>query len=564
MEQELLRKLDELLRLPHETEWVEFKEARKKYDFNKLGKYFSALSNEANLKRQPCGWLVFGVTNDDHLICGSHYQENAAKLDGLKQGMAEKTAGITFRNIHTVKHPDGRVVMFEIPPAAAGMPVSFDGHYFGRHGESLAALGIQKLEQIRSQVVVDDWSAEVCPEASIDDLEPEAIMMARRNFREKNQNKAFVSDIDSWSDAEFLDRARLTTERSITRACMLLLGREETAHYLRPAVAQLTWKLEGEEQAYEHFGPPFLLSTNSLYQRIRNTMQKIDVPAQLVPLEVPKYEKSVVLEALHNAVAHQDYRLQSRVIVTERPDRLIFESAGHFFEGGLDDYTLSERTPQRYRNRLLADAMVSVNMIDTMGYGIRRMYLEQRKRFYPLPDYDLTNPAKVIVTIHGEVIDLNYTTLLMRQKDLDLGTVIMLDRVQKRGAISKENAKALRKNRLAEGRYPNLYVAADVASATGDRARYIKNRAFDDAHYKKLILDYLNQYGHASKKEIGELLLDKLSDVLSTPQKANKIRNLLYAMSKRDCTIRNMGSGRTSCWKLLDEKDARKAIRDSE
>jgi len=71
---ELLRKLDELRRLPHETEWVEFKEAKNQYDFNKLGKYFSALSNEANLKNEPCGWLVFGVVNDSRAVCGSRFR----------------------------------------------------------------------------------------------------------------------------------------------------------------------------------------------------------------------------------------------------------------------------------------------------------------------------------------------------------------------------------------------------------------------------------------------------------------------------------------------------------
>ncbi len=555
-EQALLDKLDELRRLPHETECVEFKEAKTRYDFRKLGKYFSALSNEANLKNQPRAWLVFGVVNANRSICGSQFREDPAKLDSLKHGIAQHTGGVTFREIHVINLPGGRVVMFEIPPAPQGSPVPFQGHWYGRDGESLGPLGLSELEQIRSQIMIDDWSAEICPEATMADLDPDAIRMARRNFREKNRNKPFGGEIDSWSDEIFLDKARLTKNGAIPRACLLLLGRAETTHQLEPAVAQMTWKLEAEEQAYEHFGPPFLLTTNDLYSRIRNTIQKVDVLGQLVPLEIPRYEKWVVLEALHNAIAHQNYRLQSRIIVTERPDYLVFESAGNFFEGHLDDYTLWEKTPQRYRNRFLANAMVNVNMIDTMGYGIRRMYMEQRKRFYPLPDYDLSNPDKVLVTVHGKVIDPNYTTLLMEQQDLPLGTVILLDHVQKRKVVNKQEAVALRRIKLVEGRYPNLFVAAHIASATGYKAQYIKNRAFDDAHYKELILTYLKQYGKASKKEIEKLLLDKLSDVLSDGQKRNKIRNLLYAMAKRNGTIRSVGAGRRWRWKLvLDAKD---------
>ena len=555
MERELLKKLEELREYPHETEWLEFKEARNGYDFRKLGKYFSALSNEANLKGQSRAWLVFGVVNKNRSICGSRFRDDPVKLDSLKHEMAKQTGGITFREIHVVSHSGGRVVMFEISPAPQGIPVPFQGHWYGRDGESLVPLGLSELEQIRSQVMVDDWSAEICHAATLADLDPEAIRIARRNFREKNRNKPFGKEIDSWPDVIFLDKVRLTKNGLITMACLALVGREEASHYLEPAVAQMTWKLEGDDQAYEHFGLPFLLTTNDLYSRIRNTIQKVDVPGQLVPLEVPRYEKWVVLEALHNAIAHQDYRQQSRIIVTEYPDHLVFESAGSFFEGCIADYTLSTKTPQRYRNRFLANAMVNVNMIDTMGYGIRRMYIVQRKRFYPLPDYELSNPDKVLVTIHGKVIDPNYTALLMEKKDLPLGTVILLDHVQKKQSVTKEEGRKLRRMKLLEGRYPNLFVAAHIASSTNEKAQYIKNRAFDDVHYKELILTYLKKYGKASKKEIEGLLVDKLSDVLNDKQKRNKVQNLLSAMAGKDGTIRSVGAGRRWHWELvLDAK----------
>ena len=44
-----------------EYEIVEFKEAKSSYDTDKIGRYFSAISNEANLRQQQYGWLVFGV-----------------------------------------------------------------------------------------------------------------------------------------------------------------------------------------------------------------------------------------------------------------------------------------------------------------------------------------------------------------------------------------------------------------------------------------------------------------------------------------------------------------------
>ncbi|HED14642.1 MAG TPA: transcriptional regulator [Gammaproteobacteria bacterium] len=548
--------LDDLLRLPHETEWVEFKEARNQYDFNKLGRYFSSLANEVNLKNRPCGWLVFGVVDKDHTVCGSHFRENPADLNSLKQEVAAQTmGGITFIEIYVVNHPAGRVVMFQVPPAPKGMPVAWKGHWYGRDGESIGPLNLQELEIIRAQNTSEDWSAVICAQATLDDLDPQAIAMARANFEAKNKDRSFTADIKSWSLGTFLDRAKITRDGKITRAALLLLGRSEAVHHIQPAVAQITWQLKAEEDAYEHFGPPFLLTTSEVYLRIRNTMQKIDLQHQLVPLEMRKYEKGVILEALHNAIAHQDYCLQSRIVVTETTDQLYFVSAGGFFEGKLADYILGDRTPQRYRNRFLADAMVNVNMIDTMGYGIRRMFDEQRKRFYPLPDIDVSVADSVTVKIYGKVIDPHYTAVLMAHKELPLETVILLDKIQKRQTIEKAEANYLRRQQLIEGRYPRLFVAAHIAAATDDKAKYIKNRAFDDAHYKKMVIEYLKKYGKASRQDIDELLTDKLSDVLSEPQKSNKVRNLLYAMSKRDRTIRNSGPGRSSQWELvLDDK----------
>jgi ATP-dependent DNA helicase RecG len=550
-ESQLLQKLDELRSLPHETEWLEFKEAKKNLDFRELGRYFSALSNEANLKSQPCGWLVFGVFNKDRSICGSRFRENPADLDSLKHEMAQQTGGVTFLDIHAIEHPEGRVVMFQIPPAPAGIPVSFQGHWYGRDGESLVALSLQELETIRGQTRSEDWSADECSQATIHDLDPEAIKAARRNFRDKNATKPFAHDMADWPDEVFLDRAKLTRHGRITRAAVLLLGRAEAAHVLSPAVAQITWRLEGEERAYEHFGPPFLLTTSEVYSRIRNTIQKIDVPGRLVPYEIPKYDKWVILESLHNAIAHQDYAAQSRIIVTETPDALRVESSGCFFEGRISDYSLAQKTPSRYRNRFLVDAMVNVNMIDSMGYGIHRMFLEQRKRFFPLPDFDLSNPDKVVVTIHGKVIDPSYTALLMHKHDLPLQHVILLDQVQRRRRIEKGDATVLRRAGLVEGRYPNVYVAAQIAATVGDKTRYIRNRAFDDEHYKKMILEFLRKYGSASRQDLDDLLLDKLSDVLSDTQKRNKIQNLRIAL--RDAgLIKNVGSKRYPRWVMAE------------
>ena len=107
---ELQLKLNELMALPAETEWVEFKEAKNNFDFDDLGKYFSALSNEANLKEQPFGWLIFGVKDKPipRPVVGSQFRPRRPDLDHLKQEIAVHTSHrLTFEEIHEVQTPPG-------------------------------------------------------------------------------------------------------------------------------------------------------------------------------------------------------------------------------------------------------------------------------------------------------------------------------------------------------------------------------------------------------------------------------------------------------------------------
>ena len=240
-------------------------------------------------------------------------------------------------------------------------------------------------------------------------------------------------------------------------------------------------KLDAEEKAYEHFGPPFLTNVDAVYARIRNIKFKIQPFNLLIPMELYKYDSWIVLEALNNCIAHQDYGHNARIILTETVDSLVLQNAGGFFEGTLEDYVLRNKTPEQYRNSFLANAMVNLDMIDTMGYGIKKMFLEQRKRYFPLPDYDLTDSEHVTVQIMGRLIDENYSRILIEKADLGLRHVIALDKVQKQQKLTKDELKMLRKEKLIEGRAPHVYVASYIAEIAGEKARYIKNRGLSNS-----------------------------------------------------------------------------------
>jgi ATP-dependent DNA helicase RecG len=285
--EEVKNTLTELLKMQSETEIVEFKEAKNGYDFNKLGKYFSALSNEANLKGKECSWLLFGVNNKRKIV-GSQYRVSRPSLDSLKSEIANKTTNrITFIEIYEELTRSGRVILFQIPAAPPGIPIAWEGHYYGRDGEELGALNLQEIEQIRNQVRQYDWSAQIVTEATIDSLESDAILKARNKFKEKNKSQSYFSEIDSWSNLAFLDKAKITINGNITNTALILLGKSEATHFLSPAVARITWKLESvEETVYEHYDPPLFLTVNDFYQKIRNYRQKILPANSLTPIEI--------------------------------------------------------------------------------------------------------------------------------------------------------------------------------------------------------------------------------------------------------------------------------------
>ena len=271
MDQAALSSLLNQLITGWENEVVEFKQVDDSYSTSKIGEYFSALANEANLRNTEKAWLIFGIHNHSRTIVGSTYRQNKERLSSLKHQISQGSEpSITFRDIHELHMPEGRVLLLEIPAAPLGIPIAWNGHYYARSGESLTHLGLDKLDRIRKQVGSTDWTAQIVTDATIAHLDHLALKKAREGFAQKYKNRFDINEVMDWSDVTFLDRAKLTTGGQITRAALLLLGKAESSYFLSPHPAQITWKLVGEERAYEHFSLPFLLTTGLLYNKIRN------------------------------------------------------------------------------------------------------------------------------------------------------------------------------------------------------------------------------------------------------------------------------------------------------
>lgn len=563
---ELLGMLARLCGRPNETATVEFKSNLA--NPAEIGEYLSALANSAALDGHDRAWLVWGVENGTHEVKGTAFEPFSAKGEGnqsLVMWLQQRTAPRADFTFHVAGHAAGPVVMMEIHPARSA-PVAFQNIRYIRIDSHKTKLADHPDKEARLWAALgqkDDWTGELVPGATLDDLDPLAVEMARRRFIEyllkgepdEGRHEQIRSDAAGWDVATLLNKAHVTKQGRITRSALLLLGRDESVHFLSPADTKVSWVLRDAQNravSSQHFGIPLLLSTDQVFARIRNVTIEHMPDGTLFPTALPQYDRWVIREALHNCVAHQDYRLGGKINVVEHPDRLVFSNLGQFIPPSVEWMLEHQSPPEHYRNQWLIDGMIRLRMIDQIGSGIRRMFETQRERFFPLPDYTIDSSdngrPRVELAVAGQILDLKYTQVLMKRADLDLRQVLLLDRVQKRRELSRDEARELKSLKLIEGRAPNHFISAKVADWTGEKARYIHNRGLDDGYYRKLVTDYLDKYGQATRKDVDDLLISKMPDVLDAAQKAHKVRNLLQAM-RREGEIYREGPKVTAVWR---------------
>ena len=522
-----------------ENEIVEFKKAETNFDIDELGKYFSALSNEANLRERECGWIVFGVWDKKHQVLGTTFKDGEVALNKLKNDMSQHTTdNLIFQDIVPLEIEGKRVLLFQVPASPRNIVMHWKGIAYGRNGESLKPLNQAKQDAIRQQPPVPDWTAQLVPNATIEDLDDLAIATAKVMFKKVHSSKIPAIEVDSWNNEEFLSHSNMMRDGQLTRAAILLLGKPISLQKIHPAVAQITWTWQDEEeivQDYEHFTIPFILTVDKVLGKIRNRTMRELPGGTLFPDTMKQYDEYTIREALHNAIAHQDYTLQQRIVFVEGPSTLYYGNGGSFIPGTIEN-ALEHKGPQlHYRNECLCRGMVNFNMIDTVGRGIKKIYTEQRNRFFPMPDYDIDNNNRTVgVTIYGKMIDEKYTDLLKRESSLTLKECLWLDAIQKHRPVTKEAAKYLYTKGLIEGHAPNYTISLSVAKMTKQVGHYTKETGLTKSAIQKLALQLAHNAGEVGFKRMDafEALQYVLPSGSNYDEKLRKIGRLLVKMSE--------------------------------
>ncbi len=487
------------------------------------------------------GHLVIGVVDHSLDIVGTdtyNYDWQAATMRLVRKCSNLPAEGLKIEEFIT-SDTKKKVWVINIPKHMPRLPVYAHKKLWQRIEDSLVEMTSSRRDKIVTEpLAIDDWSAQIIPDATIEDIDPKAIALAREKYKELF-NGARDTEIDGWSDEIFLNKAKLTRKSKITRTTIILLSKSESDHFLNPSICKIRWFLRDRidsNKDFRVFTIPMILAIEEIGKIIRNTTYTYTISGSMFPESMSRYDAFTLREPLNNAIAHQDYSKGCHIDVIEYEDeKLCFKNAGQFIPESVEAVVTNDFPESHYRNPALVEAMRNVKMVETEGGGIKKLFIQQRKRFFPMPNYDILN-SHVICTIEGRVLNENFANILVSNKSLSLADIMLLDSIQKRKNISHEAATYLRKKGYIEGRYPNIFLSSKIIAPTqhvGLKASYIKNRSFDDNYFKKLIVDYIKEYGKAKRSDLFTLIGKMLPEYMNERQRYDKLTTLLSALKKK-------------------------------
>jgi ATP-dependent DNA helicase RecG len=522
-----------------ENEHLEFKEARSNFHFEKLVKYCAALANEGG------GVMILGVTDRrPRRVVGS--RAFGVDTERTKAGLVER---LHLRIAVTeLAHPDGRVVVFEVPARPIGMPIQYDGAYWMRAGEDLVAMTPDQLKRIFDEAG-PDFSAELCPQATPADLHPEAIARLRALWRRKSGNVA----LDSLSDEQLLADAELVIEGSITYAALILLGtRQGLGRHL--AQAEVVFEYRAHEasipfQQREEYRRGFLLFEDDLWQTINLRNDLYHYQDGFFVGDIRAFNETVVREAILNAVSHRDYRLGGSMFVRQFPNKLEIVSPGGFPPGITADNILWKQFP---RNRRIAETLVRCGLVERSGQGANRMFegcIRESKR---RPDYSGTDDYEVRLSLLGEVQDPRFVVFLGKIGEETLSHFVTedflaLDFIRREQPVPqglRNRLPNLRDRGVIEiqgrGKGTRPLLSRRFYEFADERGRYTRRRGLDRATHKALLFKHIedNRQEGSRFRDLVQVLPELTRTVVQ-----NLVREL-----KAEGKIHSVGRTRSALW----------------
>jgi ATP-dependent DNA helicase RecG len=532
-----LEQLETLLNAK-EGENLEFKEAKSSYHFDTLVQYCAALANEGG------GMVILGVTD-----------KRPRRVVGTRAFLQpERTRSGLIERLHLrvdfgeVAHPDGRVLVFEVPPRPVGTPIQDKGVYWMRQADSLVPMSEDRLRSIFAEIG-HDFSADVCEGASPTDFDQQAIEDFRRRWIAKSKNKGLAT----LSPQQILHDAEAIVDGKITYAALILFGTQPAVgRHLGQAEVVFEYRsseASGPAQQRKEYRQGFFGYYDDLWSTInlRNDLQHYQ--EGLFVLDIPTFAERPVREAILNAVSHRNYQLGGSVFIRQYPRRLVVQSPGGFPVDVNLDNILDRQSP---RNRRIADIFAKCGLVERSGQGMNLMFEQSIQQGKPIPDFGGTDRYQVVLALHGQVRDprfLQFLEKVGREKLQTFSTqdFLALDLVHRERPVPEylqPRVRALADQGVIEtigrGRGTRYILSRQFYVMTGRKGVYTRKRGLDRETNKALLLKHIEDNSRDGTQ------LKELQQVLPALARS-QIQSLLREL-KADGRIRNEGRTKAARW----------------
>ena len=528
-----LQQLKKWIRLA-ESEHLEFKLAGRQFDFEKLTRYCVALANEGG------GKLILGVTDKPpRQVAGTEAFPDVGKTQ------AQLLDRLHLRiDMEEMVHPDGRIVVVHVPSRPIGRPVEYRGAYWMRSHDALVPMTPEKLQQIFAEAE-PDFSAQICKEATIGDLDQHAIKTFRKRWHRRSGNDELLS-IPS---EQLLKDAELLVDGGVTYAALILLGTRK-ALGIHLAQAEVIFEYRSKEtslpfQQRKEYRKGFFLYYDDLWNTINLRNDEYQYQDGLFMLTIPTFNELVIREAILNAVSHRDYRHAGSVFIKQYPTKIELVSPGGFPSGITPENILWKQHP---RNRRIAEVFAKCGMVERSGQGANRMFQLCARESKQPPDYSGTDDYEVFLTLYGKVQDPRFLTFLekigrerqMSFEATDFITLDLINREQKLPPWAKERVPLLLKSGAIERIGRKLILSRKYYEFVDRKGVYTRKRGLDLETNKQLLLKHIKD-----NKNQGSQFRD-LREVLPSLSR-DQVKKILAEM-KREKMICVVGKTSAARW----------------
>ena len=381
----------------HEDVNLEFKSAENSFSANKdLPDYCAAISNEGG------GKLILGVAPDHRIIGTRAFQNTHNKLSN------ELLQKLRIRiDVEELKYPEGRILIFHIPPHPQGQPIKSTGKYKYpmRAGESLVEMDNATLKRILNETEAD-FSSQIITDLSLVDMDDQAM----DNFKKLWAKKAQRDDYLSYSNKKTLRSIGLLSEKGLNYASLILFGRKEKIDELVPGSEIIfEWRQDSKKIPYDYrknWREPFFKIYNDIWETINARNIRFPFQEGLFQREIYAFSEKPVREAVLNAVAHRDYTIHNRsVFIKASPEEFLIESPGGFPYGITIENILRETY---WRNRRIAETLEKAGLVERSGQGMDDIFESTIKEGKGLPDLSGSDDFSVRLGIPAKVKDKNF------------------------------------------------------------------------------------------------------------------------------------------------------------